>query len=181
MSERELLRRTAELAADFLEGLDERPVWPPASVEELRAALDGDLQDAPLDPLEVVEELARATDPGVVAIPGGRYFGFVIGGALPAALAADWLTSAWDQNAGLVVGGPAAAVVEEVAGRWLLDLLGLPAGASFAFVTGLPDGARHLPRGGAARGSRAGGMGRRARSGSPARRPCASSSAGRGT
>jgi glutamate/tyrosine decarboxylase-like PLP-dependent enzyme len=136
VSERELLRRTAELAAEFLEGLDERPVWPPASVEELRAALDGDLQDAPRDPLEVVEELARASDPGVVAIPGGRYFGFVIGGALPAALAADWLTSAWDQNSGLVVGGPAAAVAEDVAGRWLLDLLRLPADASFAFVTG---------------------------------------------
>jgi glutamate/tyrosine decarboxylase-like PLP-dependent enzyme len=72
----------------------------------------------------------------VVAIPGGRYFGFVIGGAVPASLAADWLTSAWDQNAGLVVGGPSAAVVEEVAGEWLKDLLGLPADASFAFVTG---------------------------------------------
>lgn len=77
-----------------------------------------------------------AADPGVVAIPSGRYFGFVIGGGLPAALAADWLTSLWDQNAGLVVGGPAAAVVEEVAGAWLKDLLGLPPHASFAFVTG---------------------------------------------
>ena len=84
----------------------------------------------------MVEALAAAADRGVVAIPGGRYFGFVIGGALPAALAADWLTSAWDQNAGLVVGGPAAAVVEEVAGEWLKQLFGLPPATSFAFVTG---------------------------------------------
>jgi glutamate/tyrosine decarboxylase-like PLP-dependent enzyme len=84
----------------------------------------------------VVAELARAADDGVVAIPGGRYFGFVIGGAVPAALAADWLTSAWDQNAGLYVGGPAASVAEEVAGEWMRELLGLPASASFGFVTG---------------------------------------------
>ena len=94
------------------------------------------LPDTPLDPLAVIEHLAETAGEGVVAIPGGRYFGFVIGGAVPAALAADWLTSVWDQNAGLVVGGPAAAVVEEVAGTWLKDLLGVPATASFAFVTG---------------------------------------------
>ena len=134
--ERELLRHTAELAADFLDTLDERPLWPPATVDELRAALGGPLPEEPSEPLAVVEELARRADPGVVGIPSGRYFGFVIGGALPAALAADWLTSVWDQNAGLVVGGPAAAVVEEVAGTWLKDLLGIPTTASFAFVTG---------------------------------------------
>ena len=136
MSERQLLRRTAEIAADFLESLDERSVWPPASVDELRHALGGPLPDEPVDPLVVVEELAANADPGVIAIPGGRYFGFVIGGSLPAALAADWLTSTWDQNAGLVVCGPAAAVVEEVAGEWLKELFGLPAATSFAFVTG---------------------------------------------
>ena len=102
MSERELLGRTAEIAADFLETLEERPIWPPASVEELRAALGGELPDGPVDPLDVIEALAAASEPGVVAIPSGRYFGFVIGGALPAALAADWLTSTWDQNSGLV-------------------------------------------------------------------------------
>jgi glutamate/tyrosine decarboxylase-like PLP-dependent enzyme len=136
VSERELLGRTAEIAADFLETLDERPIWPPATVEELRAALGGELPDGPTDPLDVIEAFTAASEPGVVAIPSGRYFGFVIGGALPAALAADWLTSVWDQNAGLVVGGPAAAVAEEVAGRWLVELLGLPETASFAFVTG---------------------------------------------
>jgi glutamate/tyrosine decarboxylase-like PLP-dependent enzyme len=84
----------------------------------------------------VVAELASVGSEAAVAIPGGRYFGFVIGGAVPAALAADWLTSAWDQNAGLYVAGPAASVVEEVAGEWLAELLGLPRGVSFAFVTG---------------------------------------------
>jgi glutamate/tyrosine decarboxylase-like PLP-dependent enzyme len=134
--ERELLRRTADIAADFLDTLDERPIPPAARVEELRASLGGPLPAAPSDPLEVVEALAEAAEPGVVGIPSGRYFGFVIGGALPAALAADWLTSTWDQNAGLVVGGPSAAVVEEVAGEWLKGLLGIPAHASFSLVTG---------------------------------------------
>jgi glutamate/tyrosine decarboxylase-like PLP-dependent enzyme len=134
--ERDLLRRTAEIAADFLDTLDERPIWPPATTGELRAALGGPLPDRPSDPRRVVETLADAAERGVVAIPSGRYFGFVIGGALPAALAADWLTSTWDQNAGLVVCGPSAAVVEEVAGEWLKDLLGIPATASFSFVTG---------------------------------------------
>ena len=136
MSERELLRRTSELAADFIESLDERAIWPEATVEELRDALGGQLQEGPLDPVAVIEELAAAAQPGVVRIPSGRYFGFVIGGALPASVAADWLTSVWDQNAGLVAGGPSAAVVEEIAGEWLLELLGIPAGTSFAFVTG---------------------------------------------
>jgi glutamate/tyrosine decarboxylase-like PLP-dependent enzyme len=134
--EGELLRRTAEISAAFLESLEERPIWPPAGVEELRSALGGPLPDGPSDPLELIEELAREVEPGVVGIPSGRYFGFVIGGALPAALAADWLTSIWDQNAGLVVCGPAAAVVEEIAGEWLKELLGIPEECSFAFVTG---------------------------------------------
>jgi glutamate/tyrosine decarboxylase-like PLP-dependent enzyme len=134
--ERELLRRTAEIAADFVESLDERPVWPPATIEELRTTLGGALPEGPSDPLEVVEALAEAAERGVVGIPSGRYFGFVIGGAVPASLAADWLASTWDQNAGLVVAGPSAAVVEEVAGEWLKELLGIPATASFAFVTG---------------------------------------------
>jgi glutamate/tyrosine decarboxylase-like PLP-dependent enzyme len=131
-----LLRRTAEIAADFVDSLDERPVWPPATIEELRTTLGGPLPEGPSDPLDVVEALAEAAERGVVGIPSGRYFGFVIGGAVPASLAADWLASTWDQNAGLVVAGPSAAVVEEVAGEWLKQLLGIPATASFAFVTG---------------------------------------------
>jgi glutamate/tyrosine decarboxylase-like PLP-dependent enzyme len=116
--------------------LADRPIEPRVTLEEMHAALDGPLPEHPRDPGAVVDELVAAAGPGVVAIPSGRYFGFVIGGALPAALAADWLTSTWDQNAGLYVIGPSAAVVEDVAGAWLKELLGLPAHASFAFVTG---------------------------------------------
>ena len=137
MSEiRELLRRTAELAADYVESLDERPVFPEVTPERLREALGGPLPDGPSDPKTVVNELVESAEPGVVALGSGRYFGFVIGGSLPAALAADWLTSTWDQNAGLYVGGPSASVVEQVTREWLVDLLGLPADASIGYVTG---------------------------------------------
>jgi glutamate/tyrosine decarboxylase-like PLP-dependent enzyme len=133
---RALLQRTAELAADFLDTIEERPVFPHTSVDELREALGGPVPEQPTDPQQVIEELARAADQGIVAIPSGRYFGFVIGGDLPAALAADWLTSAWDQNAGLYVGGPAASVVEQVVREWVCELLGLPSNASIGLVTG---------------------------------------------
>ena len=123
-------------ALAYLEGLPARPVAGRAGLAELRATLGGPLPERPLDPGEVVAELATAAEPGVVASSSGRYFGFVVGGATPAALAADWLTSAWDQNAGLYVLGPAASVVEEVAGAWLAELLGLPAGVSMGMVTG---------------------------------------------
>lgn len=133
---RALLDQTAKLAADFYDTLGERRVAPRATVCELRTALAAPLPDGPTPARTVIAELAAAADPGIVASPSGRYFGFVIGGAVPASLAADWLTSAWDQNAGLYVAGPAAAVVEEVAGAWLIELLGLPRDASFGFVTG---------------------------------------------
>jgi glutamate/tyrosine decarboxylase-like PLP-dependent enzyme len=133
---RELLCRTADIAADFLESLDDRPVFPRVSVDALRRSLGGPLPDEPSDPREVIERLAAAADPGIVAIPSGRYFGFVIGGSIPAALAADWLTSTWDQNAGLYAGGPAASVVEDVVRVWVVDLLGLPHDASIGLVTG---------------------------------------------
>jgi glutamate/tyrosine decarboxylase-like PLP-dependent enzyme len=136
VSERDLLLRTAEIAADFLESLDTRRVYPEESIEGLGRALGGPLPAGPSDPLDVIEQLARDAGRGVVASPSGRYFGFVIGGALPAALAADWLTSAWDQNGVFGVSGPAAAAVEQVAGGWLGELLGLPQQTSFAFTTG---------------------------------------------
>jgi glutamate/tyrosine decarboxylase-like PLP-dependent enzyme len=132
----DVLRLTSDYARQFLGSLDERPVGEAASVEEMRAALGGPLPDEPVEPDQVVSELIAGAEPGVVGIAGGRYFGFVIGSALPAALAADWLTSTWDQNAGLYACGPSAAVVEEVAAGWLKELLGLPAHASTAFVTG---------------------------------------------
>ena len=137
MSEiRDLLRRTAELAADYVESLDERPVFPQVEPRQLREALGGPLPEKPLPADAVVEELAEAAEPGVVGMGSGRYFGFVIGGALPAALAADWLATAWDQNAGLYAGGPSASVVEDVTREWLVELLGLPADSSVGFVTG---------------------------------------------
>ena len=137
MSEQtELLRRTAELAARYVESLGERPVFPRVNPAELRDALGGPLPEEPVAADEVVEGLAAAAEPGLVAMGSGRYFGFVIGGSLPAALAADWLATAWDQNAGLYVGGPSASVVEQVTCEWLVELLGLPAGSSIGFVTG---------------------------------------------
>ena len=131
-----LMRRTAELALNYLDSLESRPVAAHAGREQLLAGLGGPLADDGRDPLEVIEDLAAAADPGLVASAGPRYFGFVIGGSLPAALAADWLTSAWDQNAGLFAAGPAASVAEEVAGSWLVNLLGLPEGTSFGLTTG---------------------------------------------
>jgi glutamate/tyrosine decarboxylase-like PLP-dependent enzyme len=136
VSERELFEHVARYASDFLETLDERPIAPEADVEELMHALGGPLQDEGMDPSAVVAALVEDATPGLVGIPSGRYFGFVIGGAMPAAVAADWLTSVWDQNAGLYVGGPSAAVVEEVCRGWLAELLGLPPDVSVAYVTG---------------------------------------------
>src|SRR3954451_5828745 len=131
-----LLRDAASLAARHVAGLDERPVGARAGAGELRAALGGQLGEEGVSPERVLEDLAAGADGGLVASPGPRYFGFVTGGALPAALAADWLVGAWDQMAGLYASSPAAAVIEEVAGGWLLDLLGLPAQASVGFTTG---------------------------------------------
>ena len=133
---RDLLLRTAEIAADYVESLGERPVFPSVTPEALRAALGGPLPEEPIDPDRVLSDLVERAEPGVVAEGSGRYFGFVIGGALPAALAADWLTSAWDQNAGIYPIGPSASVVEQVTREWLLELLGLPGEASIGFVTG---------------------------------------------
>ena len=132
---RDLLARAAELGAEYYESLPTRPVAATATADELRERLAGPLPEGPSNPATVIEELAAAAEGGLVASAGGRYFGFVIGGSVPASLAADVLTSAWDQNAGLYIAGPAASVVEEAAGAWLIELLGLPADASFGFVT----------------------------------------------
>ncbi|MEX1162697.1 MAG: aminotransferase class V-fold PLP-dependent enzyme [Nitriliruptor sp.] len=133
---RRLLARTAELAADHLEADLETPVSRPVAVTELVAALGGPLPVAPSDPLEVVEALARDAAPGLVRTNGGRYFGFVEGGVLPASLAADWLSSTYDQNPAFHVLSPTAAALELVCSGWLLDLLRLPPDASVGFTTG---------------------------------------------
>jgi len=132
----ELLHRTSDIAIAYLDRIRDRRVGSLADYTDLLAILGGPLPDAPQDPLRVIERLAADVDPGLVATPGPRYFGFVIGGALPAALAADWLTSTWDQNGFSFALSPAAAVVEEVSRRWLIELLGLHADMSFGIVTG---------------------------------------------
>lgn len=123
-------------AEDFLQTLDDRPVWPRADIDEMLERLGGPLPPGETRPAEVIAELAEQADPGLVAIPGGRFFGFVIGGTHPAALGADWLVSAWDQNSGSSRLTPTTVALERVAGRWMLDLLGLPDGSSVGFVTG---------------------------------------------
>jgi len=123
-------------AARYLEGLRARPVGAAADAAAMRDALAGPLTEQGEPAAHVVEELARKADPGIVASGGPRFFGFVIGGSVPAALAADWLTSAWDQNAGLFVLSPAAAIVEETVLGWLRELFGLPEGTGMGFVTG---------------------------------------------
>jgi glutamate/tyrosine decarboxylase-like PLP-dependent enzyme len=131
-----VLEVATEHARRYLAEVPDRPVGEPASVEELRASLDRNLPEAGEDPAAVVEALADAAEPGLIALNSPRYFGFVIGGTLPAALGADWLAGAWDQIASLYVCGPSASVAEEVAGRWVLELLGLPESAAFGLTTG---------------------------------------------
>jgi glutamate/tyrosine decarboxylase-like PLP-dependent enzyme len=130
------LRRAAELAEEHLGGLATRRVGATTSYEDTVAALDEPLPADGEDPVAVLDHLATVAGPATVASPGPRYFGFVTGGALPAALAADWLTSAWDQNSFSRVSSPAAAAIEAVAERWVLEALGLPATAAVGFTTG---------------------------------------------
>ena len=137
MSERTRgLSSAAAHAERFLETLDERPVAARADAAAIREALGGPLPELGEDPEAVIDALATEADAGIVASAGPRHFGFVIGGALPAALAADWLVCAWDQCAAFHSLSPAAAAIEGIAARWTLDLLGLPASASVGFVTG---------------------------------------------
>jgi glutamate/tyrosine decarboxylase-like PLP-dependent enzyme len=133
---RPVLQHTFDYSLDFLKNLEHMPVAATASYHELYGRLDHPLAEVGMDADQVINDLITASAGGVLGSAGGRFFGWVIGGSVPAALAADWITSIWDQNAALYATAPAEAVIEEIAGRWLKELLGLPASASFALVTG---------------------------------------------
>ena len=132
---RPLLEQTCRHAVAFFDGLPERPVAARVDAEAMLATLDRPVPDGPCAPADVIDELIATVDPGITGSQSGRYFGWVIGGALPSAVAADWMTSVWDQNTTSGAGVPAAAAIEQVAIRWVAELLDLPA-ASGALVTG---------------------------------------------
>jgi glutamate/tyrosine decarboxylase-like PLP-dependent enzyme len=137
MSElRDLLTRTTTEIANYREGVLEHRVFPDVDTTDLRAAFTGPLPEGRTPPGAVIDDLIAAATPGLVATTGPRYFGFVIGGALPSATAADLLATGWDQPAYNAVSSPMSAAVEEASGEWLKELLGIPATASFGFVTG---------------------------------------------
>lgn len=130
------LASAAEHARAWLGSVGERPVAPAVGADQLLGGFAGPLPEGATPPEEVLDLLAQLSEPGLTAIGSGRFYGWVMGGVLPAALGADWLVSAWDQNAGLRYATPASVAVEEAAAGWLLELLGLPSGCDVGFVTG---------------------------------------------
>jgi glutamate/tyrosine decarboxylase-like PLP-dependent enzyme len=132
----EVLRQAYEKAIAFLASLDTAPVAATADLETLRRQLGRPLGEQGIAAEQVLADLVADVEGGIIGSAGGRFFGWVIGGAVPAAVAADWLTSAWDQNGAIYATSPAASVAEEIVGAWLKEILGLPEGASFALVTG---------------------------------------------
>ncbi|MET1088132.1 MAG: aminotransferase class V-fold PLP-dependent enzyme [Arthrobacter sp.] len=130
------LSAAAGHATAWLRSLPDRHVGPRLPAHDLTGPFGGPLPASGMAASDVVDLLAHTAEPGLMAMPSGRFFGWVIGGTLPAALASDWLVSAWDQNAGLRYATPAMAAIEESAGTWLLELLGLPKGSDVGFVTG---------------------------------------------
>jgi glutamate/tyrosine decarboxylase-like PLP-dependent enzyme len=130
------LRRAIHHATDYLNDLENRPVAATVGLDDLRARLGGELPEHGMNPSRVVDELVANAEGGQLGSAGGRFFAWVIGGALESALAADWLASAWNQNATLFATSPLAAVVEEIVGSWLEELLALPDDLSFALTTG---------------------------------------------
>src|SRR4051794_14692621 len=132
----DVLRRAAALAEEHLARIGDRRVASSLSYEDAVAALDEPLPEQGEDPVAVIEQLAAVVGPATVASAGPRYFGFVTGGALPAALAANWLAGAWGQNSALAVMSPAATALESIAMRWVIEALSLPAECGAAFVTG---------------------------------------------
>jgi glutamate/tyrosine decarboxylase-like PLP-dependent enzyme len=130
------LKRAAELAAEYLDSLDQQKVSEEPDPQAIRSRLHKELTDEGLPPLRVIEELAEDARDGLLNTASARFFGWVIGGGVPVSIAADWLTSAWDQNAAAYACSPAASVIEDVVAEWLKEILGLPQQASYAFVTG---------------------------------------------
>ncbi len=130
------LRRALDHAIDYIDSLDERQIPTAIDATELRRRLGKELGEEGVSSEQVIDELAADVEEGLFATGGGRFFAWAMGGVLPAALAADWLTSAWDQNSAIHATSPALAVIEEVSGAWLKNVLRLPKEASFAFVTG---------------------------------------------
>ncbi|MFY9748929.1 MAG: pyridoxal-dependent decarboxylase [Acidobacteriaceae bacterium] len=132
----EVLRQAYEKAVAYLASLDTAPVAATADLQTLRRQLGRPLEERGIAAEQVLADLVADVEGGIIGSAGGRFFGWVIGGAVPAAVAADWLTSAWDQNAAIYATAPGASVAEEIVGGWLKEILGLPAGASFALTTG---------------------------------------------
>jgi glutamate/tyrosine decarboxylase-like PLP-dependent enzyme len=133
---RPVLEKTVQHALEYLDALDTTSVDATATKEELRKRLYRPLSDSGVDSVQIIDELVKDTQGGLLGSAGSRFYAWVIGGSVPAALAADWLTSTWDQNSGLYACSPAEAIIEEVCGEWLKELLGIPKTASFALVTG---------------------------------------------
>jgi len=133
---RSLLEDAAERGIRYLETLNARPVAPDQRATKNLHLLDEALPDQPTDPLSNLKLLDELVSPATMAMAGGRFFGFVIGGSLPVSVAANWLAGAWDQNTGLYNPTPGTAHLEQVALRWLLDILRLPPGCAGSFVTG---------------------------------------------
>jgi glutamate/tyrosine decarboxylase-like PLP-dependent enzyme len=136
IADQNLLNLARDRAVQYLESVADRKVAPDMTREQLLDALNVPLTDDGDDATAVIDSLADAGERGTMATAGPRFFGFVIGSSVPVSLAADWLVSAWDQNAGLYVASPVASVVEDIAREWLLDLLDLPRESAVGFVTG---------------------------------------------
>ena len=132
----ELANRAVSHACPYLGSIRERTVKATLTGDELRALLGGPVPDRGEDPIRVIDAIAEAGRTGTVASEGPRYFGFVIGGSIPAAIVTDWLVSAWDQNAQTFIMSPISAIVEEIVSEWLKQLFGLPSAWSVGFVTG---------------------------------------------
>ncbi|MDQ1609514.1 MAG: hypothetical protein QOE16_2246 [Microbacteriaceae bacterium] len=132
----EVLDEAVEIAKRWLDGVFDRPIPPSAGIEQVKSALGLELSVHGDDPRDVIDRLAAEVEPGIMAMQSPRFYGWVIGGTYPAALAADWLVSTWDQNTAMRNVTPGVVAVEELAGEWVADLLGLPSGAGVGFVTG---------------------------------------------